>query len=252
MYHSVVQSTCSARTTLVSIYFSSKFCTLFVANQTLECLYIAVARSPRSNLGSAPSRNDNAHRNIYGIGDIFGEEVCYSRTRSARFERCALPLARGKILHRRLLCGVARNIEDADAISVVYRLDACLQRLVYRLIAGYETCQRHLHIGLARTDPNLTDKDIIKLYDLLSAGDLDAVRTSVSGGINRNTPRFIIANLGGVALLAPRRLNHNLRAGSTPTPNGSRCLLLEYHVIREDLCHAQRLCSRCHCRHSHK
>ena len=75
----------------------------------------------------------------------------------------------------------------------------------------------HLHIGLPRTNPDLTDQDIVQ-YDLILAFDGDGIRASGRRSRNGNF-KIPIAGAGHrIGLLVPGSDNNYAFPGLAPPP----------------------------------
>ena len=85
---------------------------------------------------------------------------------------------------------VRRNREEAD-LRVVGGLDF--------LIAISCRAERHLHVGLASTQPDISNQHVVK-FDSFMTGDLDRVRAAHSRRLNLHLPAAIRPSYAGCVL----------------------------------------------------
>ena len=140
-----------------------------------------------------------------------------------------LPRAADSVHDR--VAAALRNGCHSDAVFPLAREDNLFLRALDRL--GPESAERHLHIRLARSDPNFANEHILHCgRGAVAVGDGDFIRGITCGGsCYRSQPPAIAAGLYNSFRRSPRRSDLYLRAGFGASPQTHIGLLLKHGIV---------------------
>ena len=163
---------------------------------------------------------DQADGNIEILEQLAAEEVAGRRETADRLRAALDPAAVEVVLRRGTAAG--GNADQAD-LGIIGRGDFFL--------GPADAADRHLHVRLARTDPNLADEHVFQ-RDRVLAGDGERMGTADRHGIEFDNPLARLGvGRGGLALIAD--FHRDLLALIGPTPDGHGNVALQDGVVGE-------------------
>ena len=180
---------------------------------------------------SAPVGFDDADRNLQHALEVLGEEIGRGAGVCNRLGLVDFP-SFGRYGVLRSGHGLAGDLDHADR-----RGGLGVDDEIFAALGGLAAIpfDRHLHVGLAGAEPDFADQDIVD-RQFLSVGNDDVVGTACGRGGDAGKPfaRFGIG-LDGDLGPGPAGTDGDFLAGSRRAPEGGVGLLLQDHVVTEEV-----------------
>ena len=148
-----------------------------------------------------------------------------------------LPVASHRI--NRMQLGIALNRKKAQLL--VFTQHQFFRSARNRLCL--KSLHRHLHVTLTRTDPDLTNQDIVK-FQFLSIAQTQFIRTASLRRFYLHRPFSLRIGLSLIGLAVPGSTHFYYLVGISSTPEVAFRLLLQYHIVAKDLWQFH-FCLRC-------